>query len=347
MQAVIVIFLIALTATSLGTPWVRRLALELGFVDAPASRKLHQEAMPLLGGLAIIGGTLLAVLGFTYLAYGRIPPSVAGVLLAAGVVAATGLVDDRLGLPAWVKLAGQFLGFLILIRFGIRVQLPVPDVLNYLITFLWLAGIANAVNFLDNMDGLSAGVSAVAAAFILLLATIGDQVLVAGLSAAILGACLGFLRFNFPPAQIFMGDTGSLFLGFLLAVLALQLRFPLNSSFVTWMVPLFILGIPIFDMALVVISRLRRGVSPNTAGRDHTSHRLNTAGFTQRETVLILYLLGGVLGLAGVFVTQATALEGYFMGIVAVCIGLLAIWWLERQPTSMQHDTLPEDRRPS
>lgn len=346
MQAVIAIFLMALAATSLGTPWVRRLALELGFVDAPASRKLHQEAMPLLGGLAIIGGTVLAVLAFTYVAYGRIPPSIAGVLLAAGVVAATGLIDDRLGLPAWVKLAGQFLGFLILLRFGIRVQLPVPEALNLAITFLWLAGIANALNFLDNMDGLSAGVSAVAAAFILLLATIGDQVLVAGLSAAILGACLGFLRFNFPPAQIFMGDTGSLFLGFLLAVLALQLRFPENSSFVTWMVPLFILGVPIFDMALVTISRIRRGVSPNTAGRDHTSHRLNVAGFTQRETVLILYLLGGVLGLVGVFVTQATVLEGYFMGFVTAALGLWAIWRLDRRPINLQTGTAPHDKQP-
>jgi UDP-GlcNAc:undecaprenyl-phosphate GlcNAc-1-phosphate transferase len=252
-------------------------------------------------------------------------------LLAAGVVAVVGLIDDRLGLPAWAKLAGQLAGFVILASFGIRVQLPLPEALNYLITFLWLAGISNAVNFLDNMDGLSAGVSAVAAAFILLLAVVGDQVLVAALAAAVLGASLGFLRYNFPPAQIFMGDAGSLFLGFLLAVLALQLRFPANSNFVTWMVPVFVLGLPVFDMTLVVISRLRRGVSPNTPGRDHVSHRLVDSGFTGRETVLILYLVSGALGLGGVFITQATIAEGYFMGTAVTLAALWAVWHFEQQ----------------
>ena len=107
--------------------------------------------------------------------------------------------------------------------------------------------------------------------------------------------CLGFLRYNFPPARIFMGDVGSLFLGFLLAVMGIQLRFPENSNFVTWMVPVFLLGLPIFDMTLVVVSRLRRGLSPNTAGRDHTSHRLVRLGFSSREAVLILYLFSGCL----------------------------------------------------
>ena len=344
MQAFIAIFLIALAATAVGTPQVRRLALSLGFVDQPEARKLHEEAMPLLGGVAIIGGALFGVLVVTFLVYGRIPPSIAGVLLAAGVVAVVGLIDDRLGLPAWVKLAGQLAGFVILASFGIRVQLPLPEVLNYVVTFLWLAGISNAVNFLDNMDGLSAGVSAVAAAFILLLAVVGDQVLVAALAAAVLGASLGFLRYNFPPAQIFMGDAGSLFLGFLLAVLALQLRFPANSNFVTWMVPVLVLGLPIFDMTLVVISRLRRGLSPNTPGRDHVSHRLVDSGFTGRETVLILYLVSGTLGLAGIFITQATIAEGYFMGTAVALAALWAIWRFEQQSAAFHLMHASKDR---
>jgi UDP-GlcNAc:undecaprenyl-phosphate GlcNAc-1-phosphate transferase len=194
-----------------------------------------------------------------------------------------------------------------------------------------MLGITNAINFLDNMDGLSAGISAVIAAFILFLGLVNDQFLVAALAAALLGSCLGFLRYNFPPAKIFMGDVGSLFLGFLLAVLGLQLRFPENSAFVTWMVPVFLFGLPIFDMTLVVLSRLRRGLSPTTAGKDHTSHRLVRLGYNPRESVLILYLVSGILGMMALFVTQATLIEGYSLGVIAVVLAAVAIGRLERQ----------------
>ncbi|WP_420642867.1 glycosyltransferase family 4 protein [Candidatus Leptofilum sp.] len=326
MQTVLAIFLMALSVTVISIPWVRRLALRTGFVDSPAKRKLHSTPMPLLGGVAIFGGAVLAVIAFVP----AFPNTVAGVLLSLTVVALVGLLDDRYGLPAWVKLTGQFVGFLILALFDIRVKLPLPEFLNYTITFIWLAGISNAVNFLDNMDGLSAGVSGVAAAFIMLLGLQNDQFLVAGLAAAVFGACLGFLRFNFKPAQIFMGDTGSLFLGFILALLGLQLRFPANSSFVTWMVPVFILGLPIFDTTLVIVSRLRRGVSPNTAGKDHLSHRLVQRGFSQREAVLLLYLLTGASGMIGVFVTEATVVEGYLIFGTMLLLGGAAIWQLDK-----------------
>lgn len=331
MRVFIVIFLVALAATAAGTPPIRRLALTLGFVDAPDRRKSQELPVPLLGGLAIISGMLLALLLAFFMIYGRIPRPVAGVLLAGGIVAVVGLIDDRVQLPAWVKLGGQICGALVLIYFGIRVQLPLPDFVNYGITIFWLVGISNAINFLDNMDGLSVGVSAVAASFILLFATVGGQFLVASLAAAMLGACLGFLRYNFYPAEIYMGDAGSLFLGFMLAVLAMQLRFPQNSNLVTWMVPVFILGLPIFDMVLVVISRLRRGVSPNTAGQDHVSHRLVIHGFSRRESVLILYLFAGISGMIAAFITQATVEEAYFIGLVAFLLAAVALWRLERE----------------
>ncbi|MAT97395.1 MAG: undecaprenyl-phosphate alpha-N-acetylglucosaminyl 1-phosphate transferase [Anaerolineaceae bacterium] len=327
MNTVIAIFLMALSITALSIPWVRRLAIRMGFVDSPAQRKLHSTPMPLMGGVAIFGGAVLAVIAFVP----EFPNTVAGVLLALTVVAFIGLLDDRFDLPAWSKLAAQFTGFLILAFFDIRVKLPLPEIVNYAITFLWLAGISNAINFLDNMDGLSAGVSGVAAAFITLLGLQNDQFLVAGLAAAVLGATIGFLRFNFKPAQIFMGDAGALFLGFLLALLGLQLRFPANSSFVTWMVPVFILALPIFDTTLVVVSRLRRGVSPNTAGKDHLSHRLVQRGFSQRETVLLLYLLTGVGGMVAVFITEATILEGYLIFATVLLLGGVAIWQLDKQ----------------
>ena len=322
MFTIVVIFLIALSVTVVSTPWARRAAIWLGFVDAPAQRKLHGTPIPLLGGAAIFLGAIAAVLIFA----NELPRQVVAVLVASSVVALTGLIDDRRHLPAWAKIGGQFVGFAILAYWGVRVRLPLPEVANYAITFFWLAGISNAINFLDNMDGLSAGVSGVAAAFILLMGLQNEQFLVSALAAAVLGACLGFLRYNFKPAQIFMGDVGALFLGFLLAILGLQLRFPDNSNFVTWMAPVFILGLPIFDTTLVVVSRLRRRVSPNTAGRDHTSHRLVAAGFSQREAVLILYLVAGMFGLIGLFVTEATVLEGYALGTAVALVALYAIW---------------------
>ncbi|MCA9986604.1 MAG: undecaprenyl/decaprenyl-phosphate alpha-N-acetylglucosaminyl 1-phosphate transferase, partial [Anaerolineales bacterium] len=230
------------------------------------------------------------------------------------------------------KYVGLIIGFAILVFFDIRVKLPLPEIVNYLITFVWVIGISNAINFQDNMDGLSAGLSAVSASFIMLIASINGQFLVSGLAAAVLGGTLGFLRYNFKPAQIFMGDTGALFLGFLLAVMGLQLRFEDNVNFVTWMVPIFILGMPIFDMCLVVFSRLRRGVSPATAGKDHTSHRLVRLGFTQREAVLILYLVAGIFGMVALFITQADVLEGYAVGILSAGLGAAAIWWLDKRP---------------
>ncbi|MFN2163692.1 MAG: MraY family glycosyltransferase [Candidatus Promineifilaceae bacterium] len=326
----IAIFFIALAATAVGTPQVRRLAQNLGFVDVPGGRKTQEQPIPLLGGLAIIGGMLLAVTLFFFVFYGRLPRPVAGVLLASAVVAAVGLIDDRQQLPFWTKLAGELCATVILIYFGIHVQLPLPAVVNYAITIIWILGISNAVNFLDNMDGLSTGISAVAASFILLLAVVQGQFLVAAMAAALLGATLGFLRYNFFPAEIYMGDAGSLFLGFMLAVLTMQLRFPENSNMVTWMVPVFILFLPIFDMALVVFSRLRRRVSPNTAGHDHVSHRLVARDYTPREAVLILYLVAGAGGMLAVYITQAGIIDGYLIGILTAVLAIAFIWRLDK-----------------
>ncbi|MBK8434893.1 MAG: undecaprenyl/decaprenyl-phosphate alpha-N-acetylglucosaminyl 1-phosphate transferase [Chloroflexi bacterium] len=330
MSIFIIMFLLSLATTAVGTPLVRRLAIWLGFVDMPASRKLHAEPMPLMGGVAIFGGALFAFfLFFTQFTFSR---QVAGILGAMLLVGAVGLVDDKIGLRPRTKLIGQILGVAILILTDVYVQLPIPMWVNYLITLFWVVGISNALNLLDNMDGLSAGVSGVAAAFIVLLATAGGQALVAALGAAVLGACLGFLRYNFKPAQIFMGDAGALFLGFLLAVLGLQLRFLDNTPLVTWMVPVLILGVPVFDTTLVVISRGRRGRNPfTTPGKDHISHRLVELGFSQREAVLILYLFCGMFGLTALFVAQSPPFEAYAVALLVATLSLYCIWWLERR----------------
>lgn len=338
MRAVIFIFLIALTVTAFSTPWVRRLAVWIGFVDAPAQRKLHAQPTPLLGGVAIFIGAVAAM----FLIFPNLAPQVRGIFLASTLVALVGLWDDRRHLGAWAKLAGQFAGFVLLVYFGVRTHLPLPEWLNLAITFVWIAGISNAINFLDNMDGLSAGVSGVVAAFILLMAALNNQYLVAALAAAIVGSCFGFLRYNFKPAQIFMGDAGALFLGFLLAVLGLQLRFPQNVSFVTWMVPIFLLGLPIFDTSLVIVSRLRRRLNPfTTAGKDHLSHRLVELGFSEREAVLTLYLVTGAFGMVAIFITRADLLEGYTIGAVTLLLGAYTILRLERRfPVQVQSEAI-------
>jgi UDP-GlcNAc:undecaprenyl-phosphate GlcNAc-1-phosphate transferase len=157
------------------------------------------------------------------------------------------------------------------------------------------------------------------------------QYLVGALSIAVLGACLGFLFYNLSPANIFMGDSGALFLGYVLAALGIKLRFPDNVTFVTWMVPVLVMGVPIFDTTLVVVSRLRRHLNPlTTPGKDHTSHRLVSAGMTRREAVLSLYIVALVLGLLAVFVTQASVLEGYLVGGAVVLAGMYGLWRMER-----------------
>jgi UDP-GlcNAc:undecaprenyl-phosphate GlcNAc-1-phosphate transferase len=222
-----------------------------------------------------------------------------------------------------------------MVAVGVRVALPVPEWADIAITVLWVVGITNAFNLLDNMDGLSSGIGAVAAAYFLLMAAMNGQFLVGGLAAAVLGACVGFLLYNFNPARIFMGDSGSLFLGFLMAALAIKLRFPANVVWVTWMVPVLVLGVPLFDTTLVVISRLRRGVNPfTTPGKDHVSHRLVDRGWTRKEATLLHYLAGCALGILAIFISLASPREGYVIVGAVVAVGVAAVAWLERSHDS-------------
>ncbi len=319
----------AALAFALGaTPLARRLAFHTNMVDQPGGRKAHAAPTPLLGGVAIYAAVIVALLLFGDHFYVN---QVAGIVIGATLISTLGFWDDRVSLPPWAKLIGQTIPVVVLVISGIRISLFPNLALNIAATFVWVLFITNAVNFLDNMDGLSAGIAAVASAFLVLLASLSGQYLVGSLAAALLGACLGFLAYNFNPASIFMGDTGSLFLGFLLAAVAIKLRFPANITAVTWMIPPLVLGVPILDTSLVIISRLRRGLNPlTTPGKDHLSHRLVYLGFTRRETVLTLYLIGGAFGILAVFITQATPLEGATIAIAVVIACLAAIWRLER-----------------
>ncbi|HEX5690155.1 MAG TPA: MraY family glycosyltransferase, partial [Roseiflexaceae bacterium] len=249
------------------------------------------------------------------------------------LVSLFGLADDRWGMNAYLKLGGQVLAGAVLILGGTQVFLfPSHPWLNWLITLLWVVGITNAFNLLDNMDGLSGGTATVAAAFFLLLAALGGQFLVGALAAALIGACIGFLRYNLNPATIFMGDTGSLFLGFLLAALGIKLRFPSNVPWITWLVPVCVLALPIVDTSLVFVSRLRRGLNPlTTPGKDHLSHRLVALGLTRREAVLTCYLLGGGAGMFAIYIAQARFPDGYVAAGLLALVAVAGIVWLERR----------------
>ena len=243
------ILLIAISALLLAvsvTPLMRRLALQTGTVDKPGERKIHANPVPLLGGAAIYAAFIAVLLFFGDRSYIN---QVVGIFVGATLMSFMGVVDDRWGLGSYIKLGGQLLAAWLLVYSGVQVNL-FGGWLDVVITMLWVVGITNAMNLLDNMDGLAGGIGMIAATYFTLLAAMSDQYLVGALAAALMGACAGFLLYNWNPAHIFMGDAGSLFLGFMLSAVAIKLRFPSNSVVVTWMIPLLVLAVPIFDTTI-------------------------------------------------------------------------------------------------
>jgi UDP-GlcNAc:undecaprenyl-phosphate GlcNAc-1-phosphate transferase len=327
MASFMLIFVAALLLAGAATPLAQWIAPVLGVMDAPNARKIHVRPVPRLGGAAIYLATIAALL---ILGGQQEVTQFIGILIGATIVSFCGLWDDRRALSPLVKLVVQTVAALILYATGVSIGVLSHPLLNFAATILWVVGITNAFNLLDNMDGLSGGVSAIAALFFMVLAITSKQVLVGSLSAALLGACVGFLLYNFNPASIFMGDSGSLFIGFMLAALGIKLRFPDHPANITWMIPVIVLGVPIFDTTLVTISRLLRGKNPlTTPGQDHLSHRLVARGLTRREAVLIIYLICGALGVVGMLLAQASVEEGAVIGAVIFAAGAVALTVLE------------------
>lgn len=311
-----------------GTPLVRYAALQLGILDQPSARKIHRAPVPLMGGAAIYVAFIAALALWGERSYVN---EVVGIFVGATLVSLVGALDDSRGVGSYVKLLFQVVAACILVYSGVQVRL-FDGFLDIVLTLFWVVGVTNAFNLLDNMDGLSSGVATISAAFFTLLAAMSDQYLVGTLAAALCGACIGFLVYNWNPARVFMGDTGSLFLGFLLAAVGIKLRFPANTASITWMIPILVLALPVFDTALVCISRLRRGKNPlTTAGKDHVSHRLALRTGSQREAVLLCYLISGGTGLASIFLTQANLQEALIVGLTALALAVFALWKLEFQ----------------
>jgi UDP-GlcNAc:undecaprenyl-phosphate GlcNAc-1-phosphate transferase len=342
MVAGLLAFFIALLASLTLTAPVRALALRVGMVDRPGPRKVHLQPIPMLGGLAIYAGVVLAVL---FLVEGPARAQVWGILTGATLIAAVGILDDRGWLHHQVKLfVGMPLAAGILLLSGIHAQIfsaliggRTGDLLDALLTIAWVVGITASFSILDHMDGLCAGVAAMAAAFFALLAYLNGQVLVTVLAAAVLGAACGFLRWNFKPAKIFMGDGGAMFLGFSMATLALKLRLEQPNAVSAWLVPGLILGATIFDTTLVTISRSRRGLLPFAApGKDHAAHRLANLGLGQRGAVVTMYMVGAVSGALALLVSASPISFAIVAIPFALVLALAGVIYLERAPYERQ-----------
>ena len=335
-------FGISLVASLLFAVPARVLALRVGMVDLPGPRKVHLTPIPLLGGLAIYAAFLLAIL---LTLDGAARAQIIGILAGATLVAVVGFLDDRGLLHHQIKLFGAMPGAgVILLATGIRAEMfqsfvggRAGVVLDGVLTVFWVVGVTAAFSILDHMDGLCAGVAGVAALFFAILAGFAGQLLVSILAAAVLGSTIGFLRWNFKPAKIFMGDGGAMFLGFLMATLGLKLRITGAPPVSAWLVPVLLLGVPIFDTTLVSISRIRHGLLPFTSpGKDHTSHRLANLGLGQRNAVLAVYALGVFFGVLGIFASRMSSRAD---GVLAAAVGaasLCGVAWLERAPFESQ-----------
>ena len=316
-------FTVALLLSGLLTPLVLRVAVRRDALDRPdEAHKSHDSPVPYLGGLAIAAGFTISIGAATLLAP---PANVAEVLVLLGLalgLAVVGLIDDLRGLSAGVRFAAQIAAGFGVWAVGAGTTLMGSEAANLAVTVVWVVGITNAFNLLDNMDGLSAGVAMIAALAFLGIAAANGQFLVAALSAALAGVAAGFLWHNAHPAKIYMGDAGSLFLGFLLAVIGVRLRLVDTPQLLSAFVPILVLGVAIFDTTLVTVDRLRRGVSPLKGGQDHTSHRLVALGLPVPAAIAVIYGVAVALGWAGAAIAAVRVVLAY--GLLASSALLLA-----------------------
>ena len=341
----VVLVLVCSSLISLGaTPLVKHFAQSVGAVDVPKDeRRMHKVPIPRMGGLAIFLGFIVAVMIFV-----PVDPKVRGILLGAVLILVMGALDDILTLHAIPKFLVQIIAAVLVVAHGCRIDQVfgwyMPDWFSYIATVLWIVALTNAINFIDGLDGLAAGVSAISAGAMLLVALLlvpqGNATVAALLLAAVVGGCLGFIPYNFNPAKIFMGDTGSNFLGFILAAVSVFGLFK-TYAFISFAVPFLVLGLPIFDICFAIIRRVAKGQSPMHADRGHFHHRLIDMGFSQKQTVGIAYLLTAILGLAAVTLTGRRFHQVLIVaGALAVVIALGFVLVFNRH-----HQQLAEEQK--
>lgn len=315
------------------TPPVKRFAEKVGAIDVPKDeRRVHNHPIPRMGGLAIFIGFVLSLLIFV-----DVSTPVLGILLGALIIVVMGAIDDIVNLNAWVKLAGQIVAAVVAIRCGIvfdAISNPNPFseqatfvLANYLpipLTLLWIVGCTNAVNLIDGLDGLAVGVSTISSLTMLVVALFVAEPSVAVILAALTGACLGFIPYNFNPAKIFMGDVGSQLLGFVLSTASILGMFKLHAM-ITFLVPLLALAVPLADTTFAFFRRIIHGQSPFHADKGHFHHRLLALGLNQKQAVAVLYGISAVLGLIAVLLAGSGALVRIVCAVCAFIIALM-VW---------------------
>ena len=291
------------------TPGVRKFAIRINAIDAPtAAHKTHKVAVPYLGGVAILLGVVLASYGSLLFNHAELENYVLAsyVLIPAVFISVMGLVDDLRGLEPWPRLIVQTITASI-----VAITLVLTDTmgvafnnsfLNVAISILWIVGVCNSINFFDNLDGGAAGTVVVVSLFVFVIAFDRGQILVGALSIVTAGATAGFLFWNKSPAKIYMGDAGALFLGIIVSVLTIRLNPGITPNYISLAIPLSLLAVPILDTSVAVVSRIRRGLSPFTGGRDHLSHRLIRRGMNRKSAAIVLWGLSGAFGTSSVLI---------------------------------------------
>jgi len=320
---------VALVVALVSTPVVMNLAFRVGAVDDPKKdndpeRRMHSRPIPRMGGLAIFLGFLLSTLIFV-----DMTGQLRGMLLGAVVIVVLGIFDDIYDLRARFKFVVQIIAALIAVLSGNLIEsLSNPNIfsanlywdlgwLAYPVTVIWIVAITNAVNLIDGLDGLACGVSTISSMTMLVIALVVSDGPVAVMMGALAGACIGFLPYNLNPAKIFMGDSGSTFLGYVLAVASIQGLFKFYTI-ISFAVPFLMLGLPIFDTCFAFIRRIAHGQSPMHADRGHVHHRLIDMGFSQKQAVAVLYIISAILGLSAVVLTTVGAVKAMLF-LLALC----------------------------
>ena len=337
---IIAAFAVAAVLSYFFTPPVKNFAHKVGAIDVPKdARRMHKKPIPRLGGLAIYGGFLCSILLF-----GQLDETMLCVLLGAAIIVALGIFDDVLALGAKLKFVVQIVAAAIPVCIGnLQIGLftnlnPLSDtpfvhlgILAVPVTIIWIVGITNAVNLIDGLDGLAVGVSSIAAITMLAVALLTGNMPIAITMAALAGACIGFMPYNLNPAKIFMGDTGSTFLGYMLATVSIMGLFKFYAV-ISFAVPFLILGLPIFDTANAIIRRVAAGRSPMSPDRGHVHHKLIDMGFNQKQAVAILYAISATLGLTAVVLTSSGEVKAIVLllaVLAAILVGACIIYGAE------------------
>lgn len=347
-------FILALAVAFAFTPAVKMLAIRIKAVDVPRdNRRMHKVPIPRMGGLAIFAGFLISSILFLPLT-----GQFRAILIGALVLVVLGIIDDIVALDAKIKFVGQTVAALIPALSGVVIQgfgnpfiehdyVPL-GILAIPITVIWIVGITNAVNFIDGLDGLACGVSAIATVTMLVIAILFSEVQVALMMAALAGACLGFLPYNMNPAKIFMGDTGAMFLGYTLAVASIQGLFKFYAV-ISFAVPFILLGLPIFDTGFAIVRRILRGQSPLQADRGHVHHRLIDLGFDQKQSVAILYAFSALMGLTAVILARTNESRLIFLALaILVCFFLaMSLMTFEKRHSKFEQAMIDEMQKQS